>query len=126
MEKISIKPMGEFMISYYKIPFMFSDNYAAQWMANLKDKFHVKFYSLTNLASYQVENMSIQLPETSTKDDIYGIMKSDHIDVISATGMYKDVMVDVGIDMKSKNIFITVNKNRVPMGDELASKIFGC
>ena len=125
MKKISIKPMGEFMISYYNIPFMYSDNYAAQWLANLKDKFHVKNYSLTNLASYQVENTNIQLPETSTKDDIYGIMKSDHIDVISATGMYKDVMVDVGIDMKNKNIFITVNKNRVPMGDELATKIFG-
>ena len=51
-------------------------------------------------------------------------MKSDEIDVISATGMYKDVMIDVGIDIKNKNVFITVNKNRVAVGDELASEIF--
>ena len=124
MRKIERKPMGDFVISYYGIPFMYSDNYAAQWMANLKNKFHVKYYSLTNLATYQVENMNFQLPESSTKDDIYEIMKSDEIDVISATGMYKDVMIDVGIDIKNKNVFITVNKNRVAVGDELASEIF--
>ena len=124
MKRTEIKPMGEFMISYYKIPFMYSDDYAARWMANLKDKFHVKYYSLTNLASYQMDNMNIQLPETSTKEEIHEILKSNNIDIISATGMYRNVMVDVGIDVANKTRFITVNKNRVSVGDELAEKLF--
>ena len=124
MKRTEIKPMGEFMISYFEIPFMYSDDYAAQWMANLKDIFHVKYYSLTNLATYQIDNMNIQLPETSTKEEIYGIIKSNNIDIISATGMYRDVMVNVGIDIPNKKRFITVNKNRVSVGDELAEKLF--
>ena len=68
--------------------------------------------------------MNIQLPETSTKEEIHEILKSNNIDIISATGMYRDVMVDVGIDVANKTRFITVNKNRVSVGDELAEKLF--
>ena len=116
MSRIEFNSDRHVTIWRYKISEIKDIKAACTWLIKVmhESMFAWEYLSLRDLMNRSDEgNSSMQIIEEIKVNELYDNVKKTSSDLISLTGVYKEEIIVVAVDLRTKNISITLkNKNK--------------